>query len=499
VTLWDRGGWFSLSNISRSSEQVAEEGHFPLITSTPEGKIWVFWQVLRRHMDWTFHGKIFDKGEWSEPIRLEGAKEFDQWGSTATDKEGNVWFVCESGRVFEDRKIILQCIAHDIFDHQSVYTHLSAKKDEKENVHQGRPIEYAGEGKQVFAFFKPKTIQTENGKYQLFWGNLHVQTILSDGHCGTPDQYFTFARERYHWDFAAVTDHCDSVKWLACEWAYLQRVTNMFNRPGEFITISGFEWTQGDYGKVRYGHRCIIYPTDDQPFFSPLTEEAHRQGDLLNLLKKTNGLMFAHHITRVWSGGTKWDKLDEKVEPCIEICSHWGRFEYYHNFGHITAGEEVRGCSVQEILAKGHKLGFIGGSDSHELCHQKNDGTTLMYLPSLTRKSIFEALKKRRVYASTGIKIYIDLRVDGHLMGEEYTTVEYPRIFVQVKSVDTLEEISIIRNNKDIFSRSCSEKCEKFWYIDKEIEKGKNYYYLRTTQKDKNRAWSSPVWVRYIK
>ncbi|TET07165.1 hypothetical protein E3J84_07720 [Candidatus Aerophobetes bacterium] len=54
-----------------------------------------------------------------------------------------------------------------------------------------------------------------------------------------------------------------------------------------------------------------------------------------------------------------------------------------------------------------------------------------------------------------------------------------------------------MRNNKDIYHHLCSGKKEGFDYIDKEIMPGKNYYYLRITQDNREQSWASPIWIEY--
>ena len=122
------------------------------------------------------------------------------------------------------------------------------------------------------------------------WGIIHVQTLMSDGHSGIPDQFYTMGKEAYGWDFAAVTDHYDSYKWIQSEFAYNQYVASIFNNPPDFIGISGYEWTRGDFaeeiGVPRQGHKCILYETDDQPFFSPADKSARSVIELSEALKK---------------------------------------------------------------------------------------------------------------------------------------------------------------------------------------------------------------------
>ena len=42
-----------------------------------------------------------------------------------------------------------------------------------------------------------------------------------------------------------------------------------------------------------------------------------------------------------------------------------------------------------------------------------------MWAPELTREAILDAMRARHCYGATAAKIVLDVRVDGHLMGEK--------------------------------------------------------------------------------
>ena len=48
------------------------------------------------------------------------------------------------------------------------------------------------------------------------------------------------------------------------------------------------------------------------------------------------------------------------------------------------------------------------------------------YATELTRPAIFEAIRKRRSYATTGEPIQVEFRVNGHLMGSEIDSLDGP-------------------------------------------------------------------------
>ena len=100
-----------------------------------------------------------------------------------------------------------------------------------------------------------------------------------------------------------------------------------------------------------------------------------------------------------------------------------------------------RGASVQDALALGHRLGFVGGTDNHyaqpgstrcpkggvDFRDRVTGGLTAVFAPALTSEAILAALRARRCYATTGARMILDFRVEGRPMGEELETACGPR------------------------------------------------------------------------
>ena len=116
--------------------------------------------------------------------------------------------------------------------------------------------------------------------------------------------------------------------------------------------------------------------------------------------------------------------------PSVEIATNHGRFEFMGNRP-IPHRGGIKGQFVQDILARGIRLGIIGGSDGHGLIwhhhagwkrDSQRTGLACVLAPDLSRQSIFDAIRKRRTFGTTGVKPRIDFRVNNHLMGDEFTT-----------------------------------------------------------------------------
>ena len=84
----------------------------------------------------------------------------------------------------------------------------------------------------------------------------------------------------------------------------------------------------------------------------------------------------------------------------------------------------------------------------------------------------------------------VDFRINGS---------DPPSLSIKVKGQRELEKVEVLRNSKVIkeFYVSGGELEFDQVYVDPgyQDEKDVLYYYVRATQKNKEIAWSSPIWV----
>ena len=75
-----------------------------------------------------------------------------------------------------------------------------------------------------------------------------------------------------------------------------------------------------------------------------------------------------------------------------------------------------------------------------------------MYAGDLTRQGLWEALKARRCYATTGQRIVLSVLADGHTMGEEYSTSRPPTLSIHVVGTDPLASVELRDGNRLLYS-----------------------------------------------
>jgi len=368
----------------------------------------------------------------------------------------------------------------------------------------------------LYGVSNPVCPEFAGGGGRIYFGDLHVMTG-SGGNphmCGSTEGALKYARDVFGLDFSAVTNSFPGDRWPE-----EQHLFRRYNSDHEFVTIPAYElgW--------RTGHKNIYYADDATPAFP-----GKGLDQLWAFLADKECLVIPHHTNThsetdrelAW-GPHDLTTINPKFERLIEICQNRGSFE------RDEIGDEVSfggfGSSVRDALARGYRLGFVGGTDTHRgrpgspLSNQSGldarahvtGGITAVLCAELTRRAIWDALTARRCYATTSVKILLDVTVNGRVMGEEIRVTrrnaeQFRRRQVDVKAVGTypLDKIVIVRNDQEIHTEPVEGMTAQVTWCDTEDLQaardagiGGIYYYAKVYQQDRNMAWASPVWLTF--
>ena len=334
---------------------------------------------------------------------------------------------------------------------------------------------------------------------RLYFGDLHCQTMWHSDSIGTPDEAYEYGRDVAGLDFMAVTDSggCYGKGWIET-----QEATNRHYAPGRFVTLKGHE-----YG-ASVGHRNVVYR--DCEVEAQLTDLPRNDPRALFAYYRSkhgeDGALIIPHHTKVW---TQWDYHDPALEPIVEAYSCWGsgveeRDPLWH--------KSIRpGAGVFAGLKRGYRLGFIGSGDSHagmpgraypadrQWCVEAKSGFACVYAQQLTREAVFDSLRRRRCYATTGVRLILEFSVDDTPMGGEAAAPapDAPRC-IRVHAIGTakLSSLKVVKNNTNLAARSLDTWETFFEYHDTSTAQSGDFYFVKISQEDGNAAWSSPVWLR---
>ena len=332
-----------------------------------------------------------------------------------------------------------------------------------------------------------------DGRRTLF-GDIHQHSAHSDG-CGAPEEPYLRARYLYGDDFCALTDHESFIgkRIGPGEWRHLCEVAERHDQPGEFATLLAYEWTGRMYPGP--GHKVVYLPPGGGPIVS--RDDVPGGAELVARVKELGGFAVPHHVG--WTGADE-DAHDPVGQPVWEICSCHG---CYLTADHpLGSRGDLRDQMVEEVLRRGRRFGFIACSDGHGLLFhhgvaRKRDpfrcGLTAVQAESCSRESILQAIRARRCYATSGVPILLDLRVDGSPMGSELC-VDGPVEVRAVASCATPIRSLSLHGPAGELARELGDGTTLGLALERAVTvRAGGFLYARVEQEDGEMAWSSPV------
>ena len=356
---------------------------------------------------------------------------------------------------------------------------------------------------------------------RIYWGDLHSHSHYSNDGTGTGDDHFRYAKYGSLLDVYSASDHSSRHALRPELWRHNLHDTESWYEPGAFVTLFGFEASY-DWP---VGHHNVYYAHPEGDFWQ--IEDM----DIRDAWKRgAPGAMLTipHHTGATMSGPpgvTKidWSIHDERFRTTAEIYSSHGHSEEWApnhplSFDIVDftwQGAQDPGNYLQDAWLMGLKMGVIASSDNHMSQPGKEGfGTMAVWTPELTRDAVFEAIRKRRTYGSTGSRIYLEFLLNGEPMGGEVGLApgDAADIEVTVAGTGRLRWIEILRADLDRPDDGFTV-AHRQWYWgadtvrDARVEwsdpepPSNGLYYVRTRQIDHvhgrvAEAWSSPIWVQ---
>ena len=304
----------------------------------------------------------------------------------------------------------------------------------------------------------PIRIENNDQMIHRFWGDLHGQSGETIG-TNPIDQYLHFARDFSLCDFVGhqpndfqVTDEF---------WEKANRLAREMTQEGSFIIFPGYEWS----GLTPMGgDRNVLFLNEDEDILRSSTIQVKgqtRQTDditpvarLYALLKKRNkSVLMIPHI-----GGRRanLDFFNPELEPVVEIHSCWGTFEWFYH----------------DALRRGYRVGVVANSDGHKGRPGTEHagagrfgvygGLTALLAESFTRLSLFDALKNRHCYGTSGPRIIVDATLNGQTIGSEFTAnLDSLLLKVNVFGTAGIEQIDLLIAGKVLTSMAGSTYAER--------------------------------------
>ena len=258
-------------------------------------------------------------------------------------------------------------------------------------------------GSQWLSRANPLRVVKEPPALRRYWADLHGQSGETIG-MGTAEEYFQFARDKAFVDM--VGHQGNDFQITDAFWGELNELTAKFDEPGRFVCLPGYEWS-GNTGMG--GDRNIFFRREGRPIRrsshilvegQTSTPALYTAKELFEGIKDEDAAVIAH------VGGRYADiKMahDGRLERTVEVHSSWGTFEWL----------------LHDAFDMGYRVGVVCHSDDHKgrpgatrpgaSTFGAIGGLSCYFMPQLTREALFEALRRRHHYGTTGTRIFIDL------------------------------------------------------------------------------------------
>lgn len=398
----------------------------------------------------------------------------------------------------------------------------------------------------------PVVVYESEPQYKIYWGDLHGHTAISHDAYGTHS--YEYASKIARLDFCALIDHCSndfrtgdyrSDGITDKEWAFIKQQVIDYHKPGKFVTILGYEFSS----PTPSGHHNVYFDADDNiipqiPIFRLWKfRTTFNLWDALDtqLPPGVTALTVPHHTGVIWATGRgdasvnfERSYANDKYRSLTEIYSTHGQSEYYnprHPLSYDSIWARHGGLIVskngphyaQDAWALGNELGVIASTDDHSgRPGYPTKGLAAVYAGTLTRHSIFDGLRKKRTYGTTGQRIILDFSINQQMMGSKIHVPlnEYPQLYLMCAGTDEIEFVEILKwkfdkVQYDVSGHSIYEivkhyevRSDRFdtTFIDSTYDASSLYYIRLKQTRDAYEnalggatrqvwAWSSPIWV----
>ena len=247
------------------------------------------------------------------------------------------------------------------------------------------------------------------GTTPTFWGDLHGQSGETIG-INSADEYYEFARDRAFLD--AVSHQGNDFQISGLFWRHLNELSDKYHVPHRFVTFPGYEWSGNTSAG---GDRNVYYLEEGRPIYrsghallsdqSDIDNDAYDANELFERLaeEQENAIVFAHCGGRYADLGYSHDGV---FETAVEIHSDWGTFEWI----------------LADAFENGYRVGIVANSDGHKgrpgasypgAAHfGAYGGVTCFISEDLTREALFECMRRRHHYGTTGHRLHLEVRAE---------------------------------------------------------------------------------------
>ena len=341
--------------------------------------------------------------------------------------------------------------------------------------------------------------------YQLYFGQLHAHTNISDG-AGTVEEAFEHAAGVDNLDFLAVTDHSNSFDNESDSrvdlGADLTNVSDEWKQGHEaaaavtgkdFVGLYGFEMTWSDgFGHINTFNTPGFESRSNSEFGNKSGSTEGYQNYYDKLVAVEDSLSQFNHPGTTFGDFQDFAFYDPQVDQRITLIEVGNGEGAIGSSGYFPSYEYYT-----RALDKGWHVAPTNNQDNHKgNWGDSNTARSVVLASDLTEKGIYDAIRNYRVYATEDNDLSIRYDLNGNAMGSILSKQDAVEITAQISDpTDTADmKVEVIVNGGlvlDSQTLTDGKDTVTFTFDSNDY----SYYYLRVTQADQNIAVTAPVWT----
>ncbi len=365
-------------------------------------------------------------------------------------------------------------------------------------------------------------------QYNFYFGNIHSHSSYSDGNKDSttsgyynPADDYNYAKASYHMDFLGIAEHNhfssnNNPGMHVGHYPMGLYQADTANHNGSFVAMYGMEW-----GTISQGGHVVVYGVPQLIGWESGSGGWGSSNNYNIFCAKGDYASFwpivrSYPTAFVTLAHPQTDDYGQLIDAAA----------YNANTDSVVVGVAIRSGSANstttdysdppatsyeskywKALAKGYHVGPAIDHDNHySTFGRTNKSRTVVLAASLHRDSIMAAYKARRFYASDDWNAQVNFTINGHYMGDVFTTNNNSNISVTITDPDApgdpndnINKIEIYYgisgdgNNATILTSNTGSTTLN--YAHASLTEIKYYYFAKITQVGGDIIWTAPIWV----
>ena len=348
-----------------------------------------------------------------------------------------------------------------------------------------------------------KFTKKANEKYNIYFGQVHAHTNISDG-AGSLEEALQHASKVDNLDYIVITDHSNSIdnekeskitenvdKAATDEWTYAHNLVKQYSTD-KFTCAYGYEmtWSNG------LGHMN----TFNTPGFQSRTQTEYStystalQNYYAALRTVPDSISQFNHPGTTFGDFQDFAYYSEENDALITMIEVGNGEGTIGSSGYFPSYEYYT-----RALDKGWHVAPTNNQDNHKgKWGDANTARTVMLADTNDENAIYDAMRNYRIYATEDNDLSVYYTLDNNIMGtilEKDAVGDTVELKADIKDPTDKEigKVEVIVNGGQSIAVQNVDKSEDT--VTFNVPSSYSYYYLKITEADGDIAVTAPVWV----